>query len=276
MEIFTCDSCFKVFKHKGNYKAHLRRLTQCGIPSDYIAMSEPNELSCSICFKEFVNKHSRIRHEKTTVCSLKIEKAQKENAKIKELEETAKEAIAKNKMLEEQLEKMKGTTTNNTTTTNTTTTTNSHNTNNIIINFHGKEDISHITDKQYMYILNRGFKSLKEYVHKKYFSDDMPSNANIYSSDFKSKYLYVFDMAAKWVLKDKRDVLEKMYDDNYFELHSKYMDLQMEYKLKTPQFENFVKKYEDEIIKKGIVEDIKLVLFNERDKSLKNKKQTCC
>ena len=87
MEIFTCDSCFKVFKHKGNYKAHLRRLTQCGIPSDYIAMSEPNELSCSICFKEFVNKHSRIRHEKTTVCSLKIEKAQKENAKIKELEE---------------------------------------------------------------------------------------------------------------------------------------------------------------------------------------------
>ena len=33
---------------------------------------------------------------------------------------------------------------------------------------------------------------------------------------------------------------------------------------------------EDEIIKKTIYEDMKMVLFNERDKALKNKKKTCC
>jgi hypothetical protein len=185
-----------------------------------------------------------------------------------------KEVLEKNKALEEQLAKMKSVVI----TDNSIKTSNSHNTvnNNITINVHGKENLSHITDKQYMHILNRGFKSMKEYVLKKYFSPDMPGNANVYNSDFKNRYLFVFDSASKWVLKDKKDVLDSMYDANYEELHSKYIDLQEEYKLKTPQFESFVKKYEDEIIKKTIYEDMKMVLFNERDKALKNKKQTCC
>jgi len=275
MSEFVCDICFKVFNHKGKYNDHLRRLTPCGPSKEPATTISQNDCSCMVCFKTFVNKHSRIRHETKTACALKIQEMKEEASQIKEV-------IEKNKMLEEKLEKLEklvskdkvSITDNSIKTTNT----NSHNTvnNHITINVHGKEDLSHITDKQYMHILNRGFKSMKEYVLKKYFSPDMPGNANVYNSDFKNRYLFVFDSASKWVLKDKKDVLDSMYDANYEELHSKYMDLQEEYKLKTPQFESFVKKYEDEIIKKTICEDMKMVLFNERDKALKNKKQSCC
>ena len=73
MESYTCDSCFKMFLHKGNYNAHLRRLTKCGISSFPIVMTEPNELACSACFKKFANKSNRVKHEKKTACALKIE-----------------------------------------------------------------------------------------------------------------------------------------------------------------------------------------------------------
>ena len=278
MPEFACDICFKVFYHKGKYNDHLRRLTPCGPLSEKIEKVLPNDLTCSVCFKEFANKSNRVKHETKTACALKIQDMKDEASQIKEV-------IEKNKILEEKLEKLeqlvskeKSVVNNTTTTSHSNNNTNSHNTvnNHITINVHGKEDLSHITDKQYMHILNRGFKSMKEYVLKKYFSPDMPGNANVYNSDFKNRYLFVFDSASKWVLKDKKDVLDSMYDANYEELHSKYMDLQEEYKLKTPQFESFVKKYEDEIIKKTICEDMKMVLFNERDKALKNKKQSCC
>jgi hypothetical protein len=241
-------------------------------------MVEPNELTCSACFKEFSNKYNRVKHEKKTSCALKIE----ENTKIKELEATAKKAIEKNKILEEQLEKMKSVN-------NTATTTNSHNnnntnshnktTNNVTINVYGKENLSHITDKQYIQIMNRGFMCLKDYIVKKYFSDDMPQNANVYSSDFKSKYLQVFDQASQWMLRDKKEIIDQMYNVNCEELASKYMEMQTEIKLKNPKFEKFMDECEDEEIRTAIHEDIKKTLFNERYKALKNIKEfkkSCC
>ena len=282
MDKFICDSCFKVFSHKGHYNTHLRRLTKCGITSLPIAMKEPNDLACSGCFKEFSNKYNRVKHERTTSCALKIENMQKENAKIKELEETARVVLEKNKALEEQLEKLKTPTTNTTTTitnSHNTTNTNSHNTNNVTINFYGKENLSHITDKQYIQIMNRGFMCLKEYIIKKYFSDDMPSNANVYNCDFKSKYLRVFDEASQWMLRDKKEVIESMYDKNCEELASKYIEMQNEIKLKNPKFEKFMDECEDEEIRAAIHEDIKKTLFNERHKALKNIKEfkkSCC
>jgi hypothetical protein len=127
--------------------------------------------------------------------------------------------------------------------------------------------------------MNRGFMCLKDYIVKKYFSDDMPQNANVYSSDFKSKYLQVFDQASQWMLRDKKEIIDQMYNVNCEELASKYMEMQTEIKLKNPKFEKFMDECEDEEIRTAIHEDIKKTLFNERYKALKNIKEfkkSCC
>lgn len=78
--------------------------------------------------------------------------------------------------------------------------------------------------------MNRRFMCLKYYIVKKYFSNDMLQNANVYSMDFKSKYLQVFVQASQWMLRDKKEIIVQMYNVNCEELASKYMQMQTEIK----------------------------------------------
>ena len=292
MPEFACDICFKVFYHKGKYNDHLRRLTPCGPLSEKIEKVLPNDLTCSVCFKEFANKSNRVKHETKTACALKIQDMKDEASQIKEEKSQIKIMAEKIEKLEQLVSKEKSIVNNTTTTSHSNNNTNSHNkttnnntnshnktTNNVTINVYGKENLSHITDNQYIQIMNRVFMCLKDYIVKKYFSDEMKENANVYSSDFKSRYLQVFDQASQWMLRDKKEIIDQMYNVNCEELASKYIDLQAEIKLKNPKFEKFMDECEDEEIRSAIHEDIKKTLFNERHKALKNIKEfkkSCC
>ena len=100
METFTCDSCFKVFSHKGNYNAHLRRLTPCGPSHVPIAKTEPNECACTGCFKVFANKSNRVKHETKTACALKIQQMKDEASQLKEVLEKNKDICKMGEFLE--------------------------------------------------------------------------------------------------------------------------------------------------------------------------------
>jgi hypothetical protein len=250
MSNFECVKCGKLFDLKGNYEQHLRRTTDCS--------KEIEKIKCLYCPKEFTTAFAKKRHETNTCKEKKLD-----SKRVKFLEE-------KNKKLEEkliELEEMVKKGINPVSITNNTQ-------NNITINMHGKEDISHITEKNFIYvIMNKGFMSMQEYIKMKYFSDKKPENSNVYNSDMKSKYLMAYD-GTKWIIREKKELIENMYGTNYDELEEKFCEFK--YDNKIPQtildkFSRFIDQHEDDEVKTAIKEDIKRILFNERTKSLKNK-----
>ena len=277
-----CKVCLKVFNHKSNYVQHLEKVKPCVKPEpiETIVVEQLSDLQCCSCFKSFINKSSRTRHETTSKCFLKKlkmdeEKQEKENQDIKKLQEDNKQLAEKLKELEELVKSGAKSGTNNTSNSHN----NSHNTNNIqnnnyTVNMYGKEDTSHITDAQLLKILNQGFKSVPAYISLKYFSDKMPENSNVCNTNINSPYILVFN-GKKWELKDKKDMIEQMYGCNFDELEEKFHEFKDSDKMQEKSVERFLNYindgYKENIV--GIIsKDINKLLYNERDKSLKNKK----
>ena len=241
-----CKVCLKVFNHKSNYIQHLEKVKPCVKPEpiETIVVEQLSDLQCCSCFKTFINKSSRTRHETTSKCFLKKikideEKQEKENQDIKKLQEDNKQMAEKLKELEEIVKSNAKSGTNNNNSHN-----NSHNTNNIqnnnyTVNMYGKEDTSHITDAQLLKILNQGFKSVPAYISLKYFSDKMPENSNVCNTNINSPYILVFN-GKKWELKDKKGMIEQMYGCNFDELEEKFHEFKEADKMQEKSAERFL------------------------------------
>lgn len=282
---YECYSCFKLFTHKGTYERHITKKNPCNPlnliadPITPIVVAQPTDTQCCSCFKTFSNKNNRIKHETTSKCFLKKikmdeEQQEKENQAIKKLQEDNKQMAEKLKELEEIVKSGAKSSTNNNNSHN-----NSHNTNNIqnnnyTVNMYGKEDVSHITDAQIMKVISQGYRSVPAYILLKYFSDEMPGNSNVCNTNIKSPYILVFN-GKKWELKDKKDMIEQMYGCNFDELEEKFHEFKDTYKMKENSiagFLNYINEGYTGAVIDNISKDINKLLYNERDKSLKNKK----
>jgi len=308
---YECNICAKNFNHKGNYEKHLKCAKPCKKTQPCSTQTQPfstqtqqikpnptkeyNDMQCCCCLKLFVNKNSRIRHEKTSKCFYEKTKADDEkentieNMRIKLIE-------YKNRKLEEkiiELEQMikQGinpvatntltTSSNNTSSNNTLMNSNNKITQNIVVNMYGKENLSHITDQKYICLMNSGLVCMPDYILLKYFSKDMPENSNVYNSDMKSKYLMVYD-GHKWNVKNKKKFIEDMCDSNCGELQEKFgefIDAEKlppkvieRFKLFVERFDEFDKQTNKYINKPSIIENITAVLYDEREKPIINKK----
>jgi len=297
---YECSLCSKIFAHKGNYNKHLTCLKPCSkiiIPALNIIINTQtlskiiNLNECKYCSKSFSHKYNCIRHENDS-CQEKIkinkkkEEEKEEEISLKEKNIKLEEKILElNMMLKEGINPISNNNSTNNTNNNSNnanshnsqinnTHKNSHNTQNITINMYGKENLSHISDKKYIYIMNKGFLSVPEYILMKYFSPDMPENSNVYSADIKSKYLMIYD-GHKWNIKDKKDVIESMYGKNCEELLDKFIEFKDEAKIPVKvidQFTGFIDASDEDEVKNDIKEDIKKILYNEREKAKNNKK----
>ena len=287
---YECSRCLKCFNLKGNYDQHLNRKKPCLKVNPEKSLIEENnlnnlvieeklsDLQCEGCKKTFSTKTNRVRHEKHGQCFFKNNS--KDDDKITKLEEELKLAKMQidetNKKLEMIVNANPNISTNNNTNNSTN---NSHNNttnvqNNYTVNMYGKENVSHITDAQLLKILNQGFKSVPAYISLKYFSDAMPENSNVCNTNINSPNILVFN-GKKWELKDKKDVIEQMYGCNFDELEEKFHEFKEADKMQeksAERFSNYITEgYSNNVID-HISKDINKLLYNERDKSLKNKK----
>jgi hypothetical protein len=117
---YTCAKCSKLFNHKGKYEKHLTRKNPCFYPiinpTVHITPTIPtimDDKQCCACFKLFVNKSSRVHHEKISKCFYKKivedeikEIKELENNKNNDIPNELKEIKEKNCKLEEKLVKL--------------------------------------------------------------------------------------------------------------------------------------------------------------------------
>jgi hypothetical protein len=137
---------------------------------------------------------------------------------------------------------------------------------NIKILAYKNTDISHLTDKDYMYCLNRSNMCIPNLIKKIHFDPQRPENHNVYISNIKNKYIMIYD-GNKWILHNQDETIEDLIDTNEFVLEQKleeWVENGKDYPDIMSKFNRYLEKKEKDDILNKIKEEIKLILFNNR------------
>ena len=97
-------------------------------------------------------------------------------------------------------------------------------------------------------------------IEKIHFNPQKPENMNIYISNMKDKYLMVYD-GINWNLANKRDELDKLYEEKEMMLEEWLEKSNIEIKDK---FIKYLNNKEDDETLNMIKEEIKLMMYNKK------------
>ena len=250
-----CETCNKHFTTKGNLSQHKKKKIRC-------IKSIETALTCKKCKYTFSNNANLKKHLLTSKCANtedKFKKLEEKNQKLEEMIEELKQMIHLGIM--PVVTPVTNNIINNTT--------NTH----ITVNMYGKEDTSYITGKKLETILNKCFKSVLMYIGEKHFSKDHPENSNICITDIKNNYILYYD-GDKWIITDRKDMIDTLYTKNCDELQDLFDDMREKLDEKIiDKFNRFLDQQDDDEIQQKIKDDIKYMLYNERNMALHNKSQ---
>jgi len=270
MVLYHCENCLKEFKQKGHYMRHLNRKYPCKnnrilshIVDDPSQKWDGNNI-CKYCNKKYKQKQHLTRHLKT--CKLKLEDDKKQKLydllvkkNNKNLEEQNLYLKQQINLLQEQLKLAKNINSNNVI--------NSHNINNINIVAFNKTDLSHITDKDFEYIMKRCNMCIPKLIEKTHYDSTKPENKNIFISNIKDKYIMKWD-GLKWNLNNREDTLEDLYENSSNILEDRIETWEFNKFQYDPiavrKFYKFLDNKDKDEVKNKIKEEIKLILYNNR------------
>jgi hypothetical protein len=235
---------------------------------------------CSYCHKEFTMKQNLNRHIKSR-CKVKKhitrEKEviyQKLISQLEEIKRDKEDMLNRINQLE--TEKKHLNVTNNTTNINNISNNISNNINIQLVAF-GKEDKYLLNNNEIYQILKKGFLSVPELVKCLHFNENRPENHNIYISNMRDKFVMVYD-GDKWGLQDKNETIENIFDDGrdfliikHDEFKPKLDDKQIKVLKKFDRFEMLIDTNRCKKKKKKILDEIKLLMYNNKDLIIKSK-----
>ena len=138
--------------------------------------------------------------------------------------------------------------------------------NNIKILAYKNTDLSHLTDNDYMYCLNRSNMVIPNLIKRIHFDPKKPENHNIYIGNIKNKYVMIYD-GNKWNLQNQDETIEDIIDINEYVLEQKleeWVENGNEYPDIMRKFNRYLEKKEKDEVLNAVKEEIKLVLFNNR------------
>jgi len=283
MPNYKCERCLKEFDQKCNYTHHINKKFPCKeITPKYSKITpdcsdeEESETMCHYCGKEFTRKFNLIRHIAKN-CKVKKEndvKMEEMMTMLIEIKENNKKTdmlhnkeIAK---LKEEVSKCKqiiNNTQNNIKTQN--------NTININISPYGKEDISHLSYKDYKKIFSRGAMCVPAFVEKVHFDKNKPENHNVYISNMRTDYATLYD-GKQWMIQNKDVLLDDIYDKKAGILLDQYEQQSDSLDESTKKmFDRFGKRYEeeDEKLKTFVKKETQQTLYNNRETAMKTRKE---
>ena len=251
--------CKKLVKNNENMEISDSKMCKKLVKSPYM---------CEFCGKSFSRNSNWNRHVKN-FCKAK----RKYDKSVHEEMDQLKSEIL---MLQEKYEELDGKNSsyanhshnaNHSNNTNTQTQTNSHNKtiNNYNIYHFGKEDMSHISDSHYKAILSTGFMAVPHLINKTHFSKNISHNHNVFISNLRSKFARIYD-GKNWVVSDRTEVINKLYEDKRDILESKFGELTDEMTtFANDRFRRFLSKNESDSEIQNVKNDITKMLYNKRE-----------
>jgi len=285
---FVCKHCNKEYSSSQSRSNHYKKFHEVknvincvpkkdhGVPAVFQG-ENVSEYNCKICKKNYSNRHSLWKH--TQKCKTKkidqtnLLEIKKENSemkiKIDEMMNLLQKAL---KIHPKTLNKINTQLNNNN---------NNNNTNNGIINNInivqlGNEDLNNVlTDNQKLKILNRQAMSLNDLVELVHISDKFKQFKNVYITNLQSSFGYKFDEKNnKFIAVNKNELLNDILESRMYDIESFYEDMQ--YKMdpvRADQIKLFIDRMtnEEDILKNLKKEEIKLILYNNREKIINNK-----
>lgn len=300
-----CDICGSLLKTHGRLKTHIDK-THNIIQNQYTHChtkphTEPhknlqNNKKCNYCSSHFSRGDSLKRHL-DKYCKIKKEIELNETNKIDELEKklTTNDNLSKDITLTENTKNNNSqnnttnnnshdnttnnnshNTTNNTTNNNTTNNNSNNTTINFVLNKHGEENLSYITDSDYLKCFKKGIGSLQQYILIKHFNDEHPENANLYIDNIHSEYCKYYD-GKKFIIVKIEDIIMHIIDENLIELDDKHSELKEKvYNKAIERYETFIEKYnkkEGKVYNDILVylkDTVRTLLYNEKGIAAEN------
>lgn len=266
MENYICSICGKKFKRNENLRYH----------TDHFVCNTKDH-TCKYCGSKFASKSTMYRHVREH-CKVKKETDNEKEeilTRLLSLEDENKKLAKNNKKLEKENMKIKNQIQkviyNNDTVNNCTTNINRGIINNIILVGYGNEDLSKLNKSEIIKALQKGFYSAVKLTETVHFNPNYPEYHNVYISNMKDKYAMMFD-GENWTLTTKEELINKIYDDkkNYIEenLEDFIDSLPMSRK---KALERWLNTDDEDPKIKEIKENIKLLLYNQRNLILEDK-----
>ena len=293
-----CPKCNRTFNFRAALDYHLykkknpcKSLKQIGQNINKTIAPECTSIKCEFCKKDFTRQFCLKRH--LLNCPIKTKKESgnekiltKLVAEIESIKTKNNELANKNSELEDKIcyltEKLKKkeiiqSNSNNSNSIVNSNVMNSNTVNNNNFNIKlmavGKEQMDHLTESDYKFIINKGFKSIPEMVKKVNFNEKAPENHNIFISDISGPYINVYD-GTNWELKSKKETIDDLYDNNRDILDDKFTELEEklpEHAIK--KFKRFLNDEKDSKVSNKVKDDLKLVLYNNKYLPMETKKR---
>ena len=213
---------------------------------------------CEYCEKQFNFKQSYYRHMKT--CKAKYEIDEKEKDEMNKIVELLNKQLEDQRQQINELIKKSGNTTINYQQNNSVN-------NNIKLLGYRKTDISHLSDKDFISCISHSNFCIPHLIQKIHFDPDKPENHNIYISNIKNNYAMIYD-GDKWNLTNRDDLVEEILEEKEIIIEEKleeWLEKGKQYPEIMKKFTRYLEKKEHDVVLDKIKDEIKLVLFNNRN-----------
>ena len=215
---------------------------------------------CKYCDKQFSRIDSLNRHYKTCKEKKKTDEASIHMQELVNLlNEQKLELKEKNKQIDELIKKAG---------INIATQNIQQNINqNIKILAYDNTDLSHLKNKDYLKCLRRSNFCIPHLIEKIHFNPEKPENHNIYISNLKNNYVMIYN-GEKWMINDRDESIQNLIDDKESIIEQKleeWIENGKNYPDIMKKFNRYLEKKENDTVLNKIKNEIKLMLFNNRD-----------
>ena len=250
---FKCKYCERSYNRKDNLTKHLKTCKEK--KKDDTVRESMTELARLLNEKEeqlkeqmlLVNKELKNREE----YEKKLEKKEKEHQKqISELIKKAGIATTNNNNITNNIQ------------------------NNIKLLNYKDTDISDLTENDYVKCLEHYNFCVPHLIKRIHFNPKKPENHNVYISNLKNSYIMIY-MNNKWKVKNRDETISSMIDDKQILFEKKIQEWVKsgnKYPKLMAKFSRYIEKREQNDVINAIKEDIKLMLYNNRNMIIENKK----
>ena len=215
---------------------------------------------CEYCKKKFSHSQSLNRHVRNR-CNVKQEKDNEKNElkKMMEIVDKLNEKLDKKDEQISELIKKSGNTTINYQ--------NNSVNNNIKLLGYRKTDITHLSDKDFINCISHSNFCIPHLIKKIHFNPDKPENHNIYISNIKNNYAMIYD-GDKWNLTNRDDLINEILEEKEIIIEEKleqWLEKGNQFPEIMKKFTRYLEKKENDVVLDKIKDEIKLVLFNNRN-----------